>query len=280
MIKYERIDNIATIETKYDEIQINYMKWGNNTAKYDIRKWNSEGEPMKGFTLTESELEQLYAALKEHFDPDENEDEMEESVNVIDFRSFVVHSDMNSCISQGHDFKDLKAYVDVYSSNDGMKEIQIDACFCKDCNAYYIDEAVYNSLKFYGKIMCQLFSKKMFDNMKKYNNFDNLSIENIVHAIGYHVGKEDELSEDERHVILAYAISTGLVTKKQVIGHLGFLIKLNEMKSNMEDSVKKWRADRAWLVGGNSVPYVKAKRIVLNNTFYPYCEENDELPFA
>lgn len=51
-------------QNKEITLELNYLKWGNGPAKYDIRKWKDE-QPFKGVSLSEDELEKLYYAIGE-----------------------------------------------------------------------------------------------------------------------------------------------------------------------------------------------------------------------
>ena len=78
-----------------------------------------------------------------------------------------------------------------------------------------------------------------------------LSEQSILKIVGYTVNSNDDYSDDYRHNVLKYAIAEEIFTKEKAIRHISWLIKLNENKSNMEESVKKWRSDRDYLRGYN-----------------------------
>ena len=272
-LQHEVIENLATVTTQYDEIQVNLMKWGNNPPKYDIRKWSFEGEPLKGFTLSEEELMEFYRGLKSYFD-DEEVDPLEEELpfpldekvkseepreEEIDFRKFVIHSDMSDCNRKGHEYEEINARIYVYSGQVGMQEYVIDAYYCHDCKAYYINENVYNALKQKGNLMCQVFTPKSFEEYKKESTYGkDFRPESILHITGYNVGQTDNLSEEVRHKILEYVMESGLMKKREILYLLGEFIKSRESQSNMQLAVSKWKADRDWLRGYSST----GKRLV------------------
>lgn len=69
MVNYEIIKYISEFERPHGEsIQLNLMKWANNPERYDLRKWDSDGNPQKGITVTKEELYQIYLDLKELFE--------------------------------------------------------------------------------------------------------------------------------------------------------------------------------------------------------------------
>lgn len=280
-LKYDVKEKIFSIESKnnWPHIELNKMVWGFNEEKYDLRRWQ-DGNPMKGFTLEEEELENLYKKLKDIFEEpfeevideeltvnfdDETEDEL------MDFRSFVVNSDMNECKCNGHRFKKVKTKAPVYSR---VKKtvVMVDALetyYCKDCKAYYIGKHGYNLLKRVGSLMCSVFDKDKFDefveNGREFLKAANeLNEESKLKVIGYNVQK-GKLSDDERKMILKYAYLSGYMTKEEITGHLNFLIKLNEGKPMMVDAVEKWNQDRKWLnniLPTDQIP-VGIKRIIV-----------------
>lgn len=274
-LQHEVIKNLATVTTQYDEIQVNLMKWGNNSLKYDIRKWSFDGDPLKGFTLSEEELLELYRELKCHFD-DEKVDSLDDNLpfsldgdgeerseepreEEIDFRKFVIHSDMSDCNRKGHEYEEINARIYVYSGQVGMQEYVIDAYYCQDCKAYYINENVYNALKQKGNLMCQVFTPQSFEEYKKNNDYGaNLLPEGVLHIAGYNVGQADNLSEVERHKILEYIMESGLLKKNEILFRLNEFIKAKESMPNMELAVSKWKNDRDWLRGY----YSTGKRLV------------------
>ncbi|MCR5102586.1 MAG: hypothetical protein K6B41_14665 [Butyrivibrio sp.] len=266
-LKYEIIDNLSTIKTQYDEIQVNYMKWGNNPPKYDIRKWSFEGEPLKGFTLSKEEMLELYADLKYQLNHPEAElpekqlfsSDNEVKEKLIDFRKFVIHDDMSDCESNDHDYEEIKASIYVYSSACGMQQYTVNAYYCNECKAYYINEAEYNILRRRGKLMCQVFTSDSFEKFKSESNYGaNLRPESLLHIAGYNVGQEDNLSEDVRHKIIEYVIESGLMKKSEVLYLLNCFIETRELMQSMEVPVSRWKADREWLRGYKST----GKRLV------------------
>lgn len=60
MINYKIIKRLKEFERPNGEsVQLNIIKWLNNSEKYDLRKWDSSGNPQKGVTFDEDELYQI-----------------------------------------------------------------------------------------------------------------------------------------------------------------------------------------------------------------------------
>jgi len=112
----------------------------------------------------------------------------------------------------------------------------------------------YNKLKNQGRLLCQVASLQEYKEYTKAKLFGDLKPQNILNIIGYNVDAKNGLSDAQRRTILMYAIEEGVVSKKEAINHISFLIKLNE-KTNKLDALQKWKSDRDYLQG-----YVKGSK--------------------
>ena len=240
-MKYEIIRHISKIkEWNSVSIQFNEMKWYNGKPKYDLRKWE-DGEPKKGITLEREDLEKLYIALGrelgyEQHDKKEIEEipfinnSVEENVEeLMDYRNFIVYGAYEDCIKKGHDCQDITVIVPYYY-NGKVKEIKLPARKCKTCKKYYISNYQYNTLMKKGRILCQVVSKKEYEEYSKEQEAGGLSEQSILNIVGYTVNSNDDYSDDYRHNVLKYAIAEEIFTKEKAIRHISWLIKLNENK--------------------------------------------------
>lgn len=275
-MKYEIIRHISKIkEWNSVSIQFNEVKWYNGKPKYDLRKWE-DGEPKKGITLEREDLETLYIALGrelgyEQHDKKETEEipfinnSVEENVEeLMDYRNFIVYGAYEDCMKKGHNCQDITVIVPYYY-NGKVKEIKLPARKCKTCKKYYISNYQYNTLMKKGRILCQIVSKKEYEEYSKEQEAGGLSEQSILKIVGYTVNSNDDYSDDYRHNVLKYAIAEEIFTKEKAIRHISWLIKLNENKSNMEESVKKWRSDRDYLRGYNEKkPLYRVHKFICN----------------
>ena len=272
----EQLLKISNLKSGY-EIQLNRIEWGDNPAKLDIRKWVDD-EPKKGFTLEESELREIYDYLRGYFEPaiepagNMASDSISSEPELIDYRQFIVKSDMSDCKAAGHSYKKVIAVAPVYFKAENKVVLQdaFDTYYCKDCKAYYMGKNGYAILNKAGHIMCSVFEKKDFDefmdNGWRFPEHDfQLAQESKLMHLGYNVSEKSGLSDNERHTILKYSYLSGIMTKEEIISHLSFLIKLNEAKHSMEYAVDKWNRDRKWIKNvpkSKEIP-VGIKRIIL-----------------
>lgn len=298
MVKYTIEREIAVIEDKGREtIELNYIKWGNNPAKYDLRRWTDEGEPLKGITLTEEGLEELYWAISEElgygseeeqdddfdneyedeedeYSDEDEEDDEEEDIDddtfPIDYRSFFVLQSMDECEQDGHDYCNVIATVPVMI-DDEFNDIEFPAIYCKDCNIYYITEEVYYHIKGMGKVLCQILTEDEYHRYLAGSDFSNLSPKGPLYLLGYNVARDrngdDILTSSERKHLLDWIIDNGIMKKKKVIFYLDLFVKKNQGRTNMSLAVQKWREDKEYLTGiksdGKNAPPMGVARIVV-----------------
>ena len=212
-MKYEIIRHISKIkEWNSVSIQFNEVKWYNGKPKYDLRKWE-DGEPKKGITLEREDLETLYIALGrelgyEQHDKKETEEipfinnSVEENVEeLMDYRNFIVYGAYEDCMKKGHNCQDITVIVPYYY-NGKVKEIKLPARKCKTCKKYYISNYQYNTLMKKGRILCQIVSKKEYEEYSKEQEAGGLSEQSILKIVGYTVNSNDDYSDDYRHNVL------------------------------------------------------------------------------
>lgn len=289
MIKYSIVRHIATIkEWGSVSIQLNVIKWGNNPEKYDLRRWEGTA-PSKGLTFTSDELESLFDAIGDELDlfeydsedsevdkdielPSlseyEDDEESEERYEELDFRSFFVHGD-GCCYKKDHgDQEDVIAVLEILRPNMTVEEVEIPATFCVKCNAYYIAEEDYQKVARKGRLLCQLMSDDEYEEYKaSLKGFENLNPQSKLNMLGYSVDSQKNYPDKYRRFILTFAIEAGIVTKREAIDHISFLISLHEGHPHFKEALDKWRRDRGFLYGREYTGERKvgSKRIVLNH---------------
>ena len=296
MVKYTVEREIAVIEDRGREtVELNLIKWGNNPAKYDLRRWNDDGEPLKGITLSEDALEELYWALSEELgygtrdDEDENwgdssddddyddedeeaeeeEDEEDDELLTIDYRSFFVMKSMDECDQKGHDYSDVIATVPIII-DDEFKNIEFPAIYCRDCNVYYVTGHIYNELKSRGKVLCQMLTEDEYQRYLDGMDFGELSPKGPLYLLGYTVARDrygdDILTSAERRQLLDWIIGNGIMKKKKVVFYLDLFVKKNQGRTNMSVPVQKWKEDKEYLTGvksdGKNAPPMGVARFV------------------
>lgn len=67
-LKYDVLEKFGVLSTSKSgwEMRLNFVQWGDNTPKFDLRTWSPDGSKMgKGLTLTHDEIVKLYEVLGE-----------------------------------------------------------------------------------------------------------------------------------------------------------------------------------------------------------------------
>lgn len=253
-LKNEKRETIFTIERESGaKLELSKIASEDGKDWYSINSWTALGNPQAGIKINVDELEKLHEALEEYLywpiDESETDEEKEIAERLLDFRNFLIRDNQHlDCTINEHDYEEVCAvlYINV---NGIVKKEKASATYCRTCNVYYITEGEYNRLKEYGHIMCQVMGKEQYSKYVRGIKTGTLKEESQLHAAGYNVGKKDNLSDKCRQTILQYVVESGLMTKKDVINHIGYLIWLHESKKDDEEAVKKWRRDRNFLTG-------------------------------
>lgn len=53
---YEVIKEFGTLNDAKNPIEFNLVSWNGTIEKYDIRRWNEEGKPLKGITISKENI--------------------------------------------------------------------------------------------------------------------------------------------------------------------------------------------------------------------------------
>lgn len=65
-LKYDILEKFGVLSTSKSgwELQLNFVQWGQNTPKFDLRTWSPDNAKMgKGLTLTHDEIVALHNIL-------------------------------------------------------------------------------------------------------------------------------------------------------------------------------------------------------------------------
>jgi hypothetical protein len=120
----------------------------------------------------------------------------------------------------------------------------VKAAYCSTCSKYIILNADYESLKYFGVLLCkqQSFEKiiESESNESRYRDWNDAS---ELRLLGYTVNAKDNLLDEQRHVILCTAIESGIYKVESLRSFLLLLIKSKEDKWNYSGAVSKWKRD-------------------------------------
>ena len=134
--------------------------------------------------------------------------------------------------------KTLKAHsqenVTIQALNAQGKEISFTAFHCSECGKYYTTADIIK--KHFALLGFPLIHLEF----RLSQNQRNAESEMMMY--GYNV-KSGGLSTYERHKILSYMLSFGLLSKAKIIATLQDHINYNGQRENMENAVEKWKSD-------------------------------------
>lgn len=150
-----------------------------------------------------------------------------------------IYKGETKCFREHHDIDSVTATV--YDRRGGTVDINVNCC-C-DCHKYFISESeFFHYRELYG-IVCGL---KVDRHSTGYAKFP-MAEYSILRLYGYNVGKEDNLSDEERQNLLKILVENEYVKKPEIIKYLEMFIRMNQGRPEMADSVSKWSADLAYI---------------------------------
>ena len=120
-----------------------------------------------------------------------------------------------------------------------------------------------------GVIVAKVYTEKEWrDTQKAGRLFSELSPESILHKLGYNVTASQGLSDSTRQETLATAIDFKLMSKREVIDFLTWLINTRSGNYSMQNAVGKWEKDREFVSNYklNTREFVRIKSIDLRKS--------------
>lgn len=161
------------------------------------------------------------------------------------FGDFVVLSNKNRCLANGHEIEDVLAKIYILGRDGSASFYEIPAGYCHQCNQYFIETFQYERLRAAGIPLCRVI-KNIQPKADGSDYYKNLNEESILRQFGYNVNQQENLSEEQRQTILACLMESGICNRHKITGHLSWLIRNNEGKLYMDNAVSKWTDDRSF----------------------------------
>lgn len=110
---------------------------------------------------------------------------------------------------------------------------------------YYAYSESIRQLKEKGIILCRLLSAK--NSYAEQAEYGKLNIESLIHQFGYNVSKQANLSDEQRHRVLQFLLTSKICSYEDIKNHLTFLLNLNKTSYKMNDAIHKWMNDFDYL---------------------------------
>ncbi|WP_143405049.1 hypothetical protein [Eubacterium uniforme] len=169
-----------------------------------------------------------------------------DEIPIINYRDFVVRSNIFKCIHNNHTIMDIIASISIIDKDDKERVVKVNAGYCQECGTYFILESTYKYLKRLGIILCRISDEKNY--LGGTNGKDmKLASESILMQYGYNVNQEKGLSELNRHKILAVLIDRHIMSKNEIISYIDFFINQRKSNSKFQVAIGKWEADRSFV---------------------------------
>lgn len=174
-----------------------------------------------------------------------------QSKSSIDIQDFIVRTNVNKCIYSSHTLTPVNALVSIINQGN-TKEYTFPGMYCVKCNKYYIYEGTYQAMKRIGYICCKvikLSELKQFEGNDKNNSlFDSWQSRSLLNLYGYTVDQNKNLTNKERHQILAFIIENNILSQYKIVNYIQGFIKLRKNNKNMKSAIDKWNEDMKYVL--------------------------------
>ena len=127
------------------------------------------------------------------------------------------------------------------------RELRINVNYCSDCNLLFIG---FNEYKYYYDLYGPIIGNYCFSglaNDRSASGLQNLAEQSVLKLCGYTVNQIQNLSDSQRHLILANMMKSRIIEKYRIIEYLQFFISISKNRDNLQSANSKWRQDLAWV---------------------------------
>lgn len=158
----------------------------------------------------------------------------------IPVKNFLIRTTTMHCINQKHHLQRIKALVYI-DTGKTIKQEEIEAGFCVECNQYFITEIEYQKLCKKGRVCCRVVTLPEYQEISKVKDF-NLAGVSLLRSYGYNVNAQNNLSDDERKRILSFIVENRIESVDRIIGFIEWLIRRNS-NTRLQAACIKWNKD-------------------------------------
>ena len=119
-----------------------------------------------------------------------------------------------------------------------------------------------------GVIACKVVDYTTIQNGNNNYYDDEIEIkqkESILYQYGYNVKTKEDLSDKQRHIILASVVESQILTREQICSHLDTLIERGSKIEKWELATQKWKQDRQYVKKYNNknLPTILFNKVIL-----------------
>ena len=154
-----------------------------------------------------------------------------------DKKTLFVYKGNNYCVREHHDIISATAVLNGRNN----PHIELDVDYCMKCHKFLINMIEYDLCRERNHY---LLGRILFDTTSSERDTGNgFSPESPLSLHGYNVNAQNELTEEERHLILAEIIDQRAMTKTEIKDYLNRFVAFNGSKEGNEKARQKWKCD-------------------------------------
>lgn len=187
---------------------------------------------------------------------------LNEKNNQIFFTDIIVLSTINACSYRDHQLKDVIANIPIFIETGAIEYRSVNISYCDKCKKYIM---LKNDFKmFSGVIACRIIDETISRSDNERDNIEITQHESILYQFGYNVKSKDNLSDKQRHLILASVIESNILTREQICSHLDTLIERGSKIKKWKLATQKWKQDRQYVKTYNTklLPEVLVNNVI------------------
>lgn len=276
ILKYGNKDNIRQLNKSIDNIQQQLQEINSNIlieleSAMSKKYINAEKE---NELFSNSQIIRQYLSTIQLIDY-KDEDDIENSLQIdpseqsdftdinVNFTDVIVLSNINYCTHKGHKVHDVVAHIPTFTPDGKIEFITMNLTYCQHCNKYIMLKSDFKSIS--NIIACEVIDETIIYN---YDNSDAIEIsqsESILYKYGYNVKTKENISDKQRHLILASVIESGILSRDQICSHLDTLIERGSKIEKWKLATQKWMQDRQYVKKYNSehLPEILLNKVIL-----------------
>lgn len=167
----------------------------------------------------------------------------------IGIRDNVVQTQMMQCLQEGHTVTPGHGIVTILDSEGRRQVYTVGAAYCQECGDYYTLLSTALSMKKQGVPLCRMLPKRDYE--KEIGSADyKVNPRTLLEQYGYTIFDLKDLTDAQRHTVLASLVENKLISAAGTAGYLGDLIRLgtnNPFYKIQPENIGKWEQDRDFL---------------------------------
>lgn len=186
---------------------------------------------------------------------------LKQSVDLV-FTDIIVLSSVNICSYKTHDLNDVIANIPTITNDGSIEFIPICVSYCEQCNKYIMLKSDFKNIE--NVIACQVIDQTVVRDKSNSDDIEIKQYESVLYQYGYNVKSKENLSDRQRHIILASVIESNILTRGQVCSHLDTLIERGRKIDKWKYATQKWKQDREYVKKYNSqsLPRILVDKVI------------------